>query len=73
VLAGAVQGGTAEPAELVVALNGRIAGVVGGYRRRGDEWAFTGYVADFFAVGRNEVRLFEVTREGREATLHPVR
>jgi hypothetical protein len=48
-----------------------LAGVVGGYRRGDGGWAFTGYVADFYVDGQNGVELYEVTREGGEATLHP--
>ena len=76
VLAGTVTGGSPEipelePPELLAAINGTLAGVVGGYRRSGDTWAFTGYVADLYVDGRNEVALFEVTRDGDEVTLHP--
>lgn len=72
VVAGVVRDADAEPPELVVAVNGRIAGVVGGYRPQGDDWAFNGYVADFYEPGRNEVALYEVSREGGEAVLHLV-
>jgi hypothetical protein len=60
-----------EPPELVAAVNGTIAGVVGGYRRSGERWAFTGYVADLYVVGRNDVRLYDVSRDGDDVTLHP--
>ncbi len=70
VLAGRVTGGSSEPPELLAAVNGTIAGVVGGYRRDGDGWAFTGYVADLYVAGRNDVALYEVTRAGDEVTLH---
>ena len=73
VLAGTVTGGSSEPPELVAAVNGTIAGVVGGYRPSGGGWAFTGYVADLYVTGRNEVALYEVTRDGDEVTLHPCR
>ena len=72
VLAGTVTGGSSEPPELVAAVNGTIAGVVGGYRPAGNGWAFTGYVADLYVAGRNEVALYEVTRDGDDVTLHPV-
>ena len=71
VLAGRVTGGSSEPPELVAAVNGTIAGVVGGYRRHGNGWAFTGYVADLYVTGRNDVALYEVTRDGDDVTLHP--
>ncbi len=70
VLAGTVTGGSSEPPELVAAVNGTIAGVVGGYRPSGGGWAFTGYVADLYVTGRNDVVLYEVTRDGDEVTLH---
>jgi hypothetical protein len=72
VLAGTVRGGSNEPPELLAAINGRIAGVVGGYRPEGSGWAFTGYVADFYREGANEVTLYEVSRDGSSVTLHPV-
>jgi hypothetical protein len=71
VLAGRVTGGSSVPPELVAAVNGTLAGVVGGYRRGDGGWAFTGYVADFYVAGRNEVVLFEVIRAGDDVTLHP--
>jgi hypothetical protein len=75
VLAGNVTGGSPEtaerePPELLAAVNGTIAGVVGGYRRHDDGWSFTGYVADLYVDGRNEVALYEVTRDGDVVTLH---
>jgi arylsulfatase A-like enzyme len=72
VLAGTVRGASTEPPDLLAAINGRLAGVVGGYRPEGDEWAFTGYVADFYREGANEVTLYEVSRDGSAVTLHPV-
>jgi hypothetical protein len=72
VLAGTVRGDSAEPPELLAAINGRLAGVVGGYRPAGSGWAFTGYVADFYREGSNEVTLYEVGRDGSAVTLHPV-
>ncbi|MEJ7561317.1 MAG: sulfatase-like hydrolase/transferase [Ilumatobacteraceae bacterium] len=72
VLAGTVRGD--EPSsELVVAVNGRIAGVVGGYRPAvSGQWEFTGYVADLYREGANEVDLYEVNGSGSTATLHEV-
>ncbi len=72
VLAGTVLGASTEPPELLAAINGRLAGVVGGYRPEGDGWAFTGYVADFYREGANEVTLYEVSRDGSAVTLHPL-
>ena len=42
-----------------------------GTGRSGDGWAFTGYVADLYVTGRNDVPLYEVTRDGDDVTLHP--
>ncbi len=72
VLAGTVSGASSEPPELLAAINGRLAGVVGGYRPDGSGWAFTGYVADFYREGANDVTLYEVSRDGSAVTLHPV-
>src|SRR5699024_7606836 len=57
-LTGTAQGPRDEPPpELLVAINGRLAGVVGGYQPDGDGWDFAGYVEDLYQDGRNEVRL----------------
>ena len=73
VLAGIVRGDDGPPqTEFVAAINGRLAGVVGGWRPESDGWAFTGYVADLYRRGANEVDLYEVSRDGDEATLHVV-
>jgi hypothetical protein len=61
------------PSELLAAVNGTLAGVVGGYQPEGDEWTFAGYVADFYHPGANDVVLYEVTRDGPSITLQPVR
>ena len=74
VLAGSVDaatGDTEEPPELLAAVNGRIAGVVGGYRAGRGGWLFNGYVADLYRDGANEVELYEVRGEGGDVTLHP--
>lgn len=62
----------APPPELVVAVNGRLAGVLGGYRPAGSGWAFLGYVADLYQPGANRLDVYEVTREDAGATLHLV-
>ena len=73
VLDGVVTGnGGDEPPELLAAVNGRLAGVVGGFRRVGDGWSFTGYVADLYRDGANTVELYEVEGEGVDVTLHPL-
>jgi hypothetical protein len=60
------------PGDLVVAINGTLAGVVGDFEPSGGGWTFTGYVADLYREGRNEVRLYEVTRDRSDVTLHAV-
>lgn len=64
--------GSADPPELLVAINGRLAGVVGGYRPDGDEWSFYGYVADLYREGSNEVTVYEVAGDGDDVTLREV-
>jgi hypothetical protein len=73
VLTGTVAGPSDDaPPELLAAVNGRVAGVVGGYNPSGNGWEFVGYVADFYVNGANTVELYEVTRDGDVATLHRV-
>ena len=64
--------GSAEPPELLAAINGTLAGVVGGYIDDGDGWDFRGYVADLYRPGANDVELYEVTGTGPDAVLHLV-
>ena len=60
-----------EPPELLVAINGRLAGVVGGYRPAAGSWSFMGYVGpDAYRGGANEVALYEVTTDGGSEVLH---
>jgi Sulfatase len=73
VLTGTVTGSDEEPPDLIVAIEGTIAGVVGGYVPRGGAWAFRGYVADAYQAGRNTVTLYEVDGDGDDAVLRPVR
>ena len=79
VLAGKISSDDGErPPELLVAVNGRLAGVAGGYRaRRRQRGGSLRYVADFYRSGANSVELYEVEREGAgnsagAVTLHPV-
>ena len=73
-LAGSVVGGSREgpPPELLAAVNGRVAGVIGGYRSADDGWEFVGYVADLYREGSNTVTLYEVERTGAIVVLHEV-
>ena len=73
-LAGTVGGGSSggSPPELLAAVNGRVAGVVGGYAPADDRWGFVGYVGDLFREGSNTVTLYEVERTGTTVILHEV-
>lgn len=57
---------------MVVAVNGTLAGTIGGYLPAGDAWQFTGHLAPFFEDGRNEIVAYEVERDGGTITLHPL-
>jgi hypothetical protein len=59
-----------EPPELLVAINGRFAGVIGGYTPSGDGWTLMGFVADLYRQGSNDVAVYEVGRAGGDITLH---
>src|SRR5690606_21020180 len=49
------------PPELVVAVNGTLAGVLGAYERQDDgTWRFTGFIGARYREGANEVRAYEV-------------
>ncbi len=72
IMEGQVTGSDGRPPELVVAVNGTLAGTLGGYLADGDAWRFTGYVAPLFEDGRNEVVAYEVDRAGGTVTLHPL-
>jgi hypothetical protein len=70
VLAGTVTGTSSEPPELLVAVNGTVAGVAGGYEPDGDGWTFGAFVGDVFRDGANDVALYEVAADG--VTLRPL-
>ncbi len=74
VVAGTVsdERGARPSSDLLVAINGRVAGVAGGYRPSGDGGgaSFVGYVADLYRDGDNDVRLYEVERRARSVVLH---
>jgi hypothetical protein len=73
VLTGTVTGqatSAGEPGDLLVAVNGVLAGVVGDFQGSAGRWTFTGYVADDYRSGQNEIDLYEVVRHGDEAILH---
>jgi len=71
VLGGRVTNAGAEPPELVVAVNGRIAGIIHEYKREDDgPWRFDAILADFFVSGANAVEAFEVERTVGGPVLH---
>jgi hypothetical protein len=63
--------GPSPPPELLVAVNGRIAGVIGGYVPAGDGWTFIGFLGEVYREGSNDVAVYEARREGADVTLHP--
>jgi hypothetical protein len=71
-LKGRVSGGEEKPPDLVVSLNGTLAGTISGYRPDGHSWRFTGVMAPYFRDGANEVVAYEVDRSEDEVVLHPV-
>jgi hypothetical protein len=64
--------GRAEPPPLVVAVNGTIAGVTGGYEPAEGGWRFSALVGPWFVEGRNQVRAYEVTRGAAGVVLRPL-
>ena len=70
---GTVTGSEDRPPQLVISLNGRIAGAVGAYRRDDDGWLMSGVMAPYFVDGPNDVVAYEVERSGGTVTLHPLR
>jgi hypothetical protein len=71
-MGGTVSGDATRPPELVVAVNGTLAGTIGGYTAQGDRWRFSGYIAPFFVDGRNDVVAYEVSRGPEGVVLHPL-
>jgi hypothetical protein len=71
-LIGTLSGATERPRELVVSVNGTLAGVVGGYEKRGSEYRFHGVVGPWFVDGRNDLVAFEVERGDAGVVLHQV-
>lgn len=64
--------GSDDPPELVIALNGTIAGTVGGYRESDGGVAFTGLMGPFFVEGDNRAVAYEVERTPGGPVLHPL-
>jgi hypothetical protein len=60
------------PPDLVIAVNGQIAGIAGGYAEDGDAWRFKSFVGVPFRTGDNDVRGYEVERRPAGPLLHPL-
>jgi hypothetical protein len=73
-LAGTVAGASEDspPNELLATINGRVAGVIGGYRPADGGLEFVGYLADLYREGSNTVTLYEVERAGSIVIVHEV-
>jgi hypothetical protein len=72
-LAGTVASdGEDPPPELVVVVNGTVAGSVGGYVPDDAGWRFAGLLGPFFVDGANTVEAYEVERTPAGPVLHPV-
>lgn len=64
--------GDERPPELMVAVNGTIAGVVGPTDQGDGGWRFLGLMGPFFRDGSNTVEAYEVDRSGPTPVLHLV-
>jgi hypothetical protein len=62
----------ARPPDLVVAVNGTVAGVVSAHDRSGSGWRLIGMVGPFFRTGANDVIAYEVERTPLGPVLHRV-
>jgi hypothetical protein len=72
-MTGTVRGAADEPPDLVVAVDGTIAGTIGARDGDGDEWDFSGVLGPPGARGQGEqVTAYEVEGAGDEVVLHPV-
>ena len=69
---GTVHGDRPPAGDLVVALDGVIAGTLGGYVETDDGWAFSGLLGPEVEGGAREVVAYEVERAGGTVTLHPL-
>ncbi|MGH9228267.1 MAG: sulfatase-like hydrolase/transferase [Acidimicrobiales bacterium] len=61
------------PPDLVVAVNGVVAGIVGATEPTGSGWRFLGLVGPFFADGANTVEAYEVEPTALGPVFHLVR
>lgn len=68
---GTVTGSGGPPDDLVVAVNGVVAGTFGGFSPEGEGWRGSGLLAPVLVDGRNEVVVYEVERAAGTVVLHP--
>lgn len=61
------------PPDLLVAVNGTLAGVVGAYTEEDGRWIFTGVVGPYYVDGANTVEAYEVETTPQGSVLHLVR
>ncbi|MEQ1786381.1 MAG: hypothetical protein ABL966_04955 [Acidimicrobiales bacterium] len=72
-LTGVVEGDpSVPPPDLVVVVNGTVAGVTGAYLPRDGAWRFWAYLGPYLRVGANEIDAYEVVDGPAGAVLHPV-
>lgn len=72
-LTGTINGTADKSNDLVVAIDGTIAGTIGARERDGDSWDFSGILGPPGAKGQGEeVTAYEVEGTGDRAILHPV-
>ncbi len=71
-LTGLVEGGSEEPPELLVVVNGTVAGVTGGYVSAGDAWRFSAFLGPYLVDGANEFAAYEVDTVAGRRVLRPV-
>jgi hypothetical protein len=71
-IGGTVRGTSDTPPELVVAVNGTLAGTIGGYVPGDGGWRFDGLLAPILVDGANDVVAYEVERGSGGVVLHPI-
>ncbi|HEX6567933.1 MAG TPA: sulfatase-like hydrolase/transferase, partial [Acidimicrobiales bacterium] len=64
--------GGERPPDLVVAVNGTVAGALGAYIEDGGAWRYTGVVGPWYVDGANTVDAYEVESTPAGPVLHPV-
>lgn len=62
----------APPPAMVVAANGTVAGVAGGYQADGERWVFDSMLGPYLVEGVNQIDVYEVTTDDGRPVLHLV-